>query len=351
MWWAGVAWRDGDFEVAVVDDAGDEVVPATIFAGRHAPALIELLRGYSGKAQGGLATVIESTNGMLDGHLLAAGLTVYRADPPALPQRPVLGSVPGRDLACCGALNRDALHHLTVSSGALAGRVDEFLDQIARSARVERELIDSGQCIERGSGTVPEVAITFDDGPHPIFTPEVLDLLARYQVRATFFCVGLNLNAYPELAGRAADEGHLVGNHTWSHPYLPDLTRDQLLGQIDATSAAMTRAVGRSTTLVRPPYGSRTPEALSWLAGHGMTTVLWDIDAHDWATPGTDAIVTEVARATDGSVILMHDAGGDRTQTIEALPRILEHLLERDYRFVTIDQLTRHPVTGPAAAG
>jgi peptidoglycan/xylan/chitin deacetylase (PgdA/CDA1 family) len=349
MWWAGVAWRGGDFEVAVVDDDGIEVVPATTFAGRHAPALIELLQELSGKAIGGLSTVIDSTNGMLDGHLLAAGLTVYRADPPLLAQRPILGSVPGADLACCGARFPDTLHHLTTSSGALAGRVDEYLDLVARSARTEQELIDSGQCIERGSGTVPEIAITFDDGPHPVYTPRVLDILARYQAPATFFCVGLNLNAYPELAGRAAEAGHLVGNHTWSHPYLPDLTRDELLHQVDATNAALTRAVGESTVLVRPPYGARSPELLGWLAGHGMTTVLWDIDTTDWAGPGTDTVVAEARRASDGSVVLMHDAGGDRTQTIEALPRILEHLLERGYRFVTIDRLSRHPVAGPAS--
>ena len=122
---------------------------------------------------------------------------------------------------------------------------------------------------------------------------------------------------------------------------LPDLTRDELLHQVDATNAALTRVVGESTVLVRPPYGARTPAALGWLAGHGMTTVLWDIDTTDWAAPGTDTVVTEARRASDGSVVLMHDAGGDRTQTVEALPRILEHLLERDYRFVTIDQLSR----------
>jgi peptidoglycan-N-acetylglucosamine deacetylase len=342
MWWAGVAWRGGGFEVAVVDSAGREVLPATGFTGRQASDLVELLRGYAERAEGGLGTVIESTNGMLDGHLLAAGLHVYRADPAILPARPDLGSVPGREIAGCAAHDPSALYELSVSTGALAGRVEEFFAGIARSAGVERELIRTGRCIERGSSQAPEIAITFDDRPHPVYTPQVLDVLRRYGVRATFFCVGLNANAYPELVGRATDEGHQTGNHTWSHPYLPDLTRDELLRQVDATNAALANAAGRSSTLVRPPYGSRTPDLLGWLAEHGMTTVLWDVDTQDWSVPGVEAIVAAAAALTsDGSLILMHDAGGDRTQTVAALPRILETLLARGYRFVTIDQLQR----------
>src|SRR5437762_1500426 len=138
MWWAGVAWRGGDFEVAVVDEAGNEVVPATGFAGRQQPDLIAFLTEYAERAEGGLRTVIDSTNGMLDGHLLAAGLSVYRADPPALPGRPLLGSVPGKTLACCGAAKPSAVTPLTISSGTLAGRSREYLTKIARSTLAKR---------------------------------------------------------------------------------------------------------------------------------------------------------------------------------------------------------------------
>lgn len=342
MWWAGVAWRGGDLEVVVVDGSGAEVLPPTGFTGRQTGALIDLLRDYATKAEGGLATVIDSTNGMLDGHLLTAGLTVYRADPPALPGRPVLGSAPGLALARCGATNPTALAHLTSSSGILAGRVDEYLAQIAQSQAVEQRLIAAGRVLERGPAQRQEVALTFDDGPHPVLTPQILEILRRYAVPASFFCVGLNAQAYPKIVARAADEGHQVANHTWSHPFLPDLTRDELLCQVDATNQALTEAAGGSNTLVRPPYGARTPELLGWLAEAGMTTVLWDVDATDWAAPGTDVVVDNVATGvTSGSVVLMHDGGGDRTQTVEALPRILEDLLARGYRPVTVAQLTR----------
>ncbi|OLB77111.1 MAG: hypothetical protein AUI14_17300 [Actinobacteria bacterium 13_2_20CM_2_71_6] len=339
MWWAGVAWRGSDFEALVVDDEGREVVPTTTFSGTHTAQLIELLAKYAADEGAGLGTVIDSTNGVLDGHLLALGLDVYRADPWSLPGRPAFGSVPARDLVDCARTDFPALSKLTISDGTLTGRVEEYLAGLARSAEIEPELIRTGQCFHRGSAQLPEIALTFDDGPHPAFTPQVLEILRRYGAVATFFCVGLNVSGYPHLVRRTVDEGHLVANHTWSHPYLPDLTRDELLRQIDATNDALRRATGRPSTLVRPPYGGRTPEVLGWLAGHGVTTVLWDIDASDWAVPGTDTIVARASQAAEGSVILMHDAGGDRTQTIAALPRILEHLGERGYQFVTLDKL------------
>lgn len=189
------------------------------------------------------------------------------------------------------------------------------------------------------------VELTFDDGPHPDFTPQVLEILRRYDARATFFCIGINALAYPELVARTVEEGHQVANHTWSHPYLPDLTRDQVLRQVDATNEALAKATGGENTLVRPPYGARTSRLLYWLAGQGMVTALWDVDANDWAAPGTEAVVAKVtAEVRPGSVVLMHDAGGDRSQTIEALPRIIEKLTGDGYRLVTVDAVNSSEV-------
>jgi peptidoglycan/xylan/chitin deacetylase (PgdA/CDA1 family) len=339
-WWAGIGWSAAGFEVVVLDRAGAEVVPATAFTGRELPALVEALRGHAAHAAGGLAAVVDSTNGMVDGHLVAAGVAVYRADPPALGPRPVLGSVSAAVLARQGVTNRGALHRLTQRSGALVGRVQDFLADLERSAEVERELLRRGQCVVHGARAVPELALTFDDGPDPRFTPQVLDVLKRYAVPATFFCLGANARAHPELVERTVHEGHLVGNHTWSHPYLPDLTREQVLRQLDETDRALARA-GVETGLVRPPYGARSPEVMRWLAEHGRTTVLWDVDTQDWSVPGSEAIAAEAATATGGSVLLMHDAGGDRTQTVATLPRIVEGLLGRGYRFVRLDALSR----------
>ena len=344
MWWAGAAWVGAEFEVAVVDGYGTEVIPATRFSGRDVCALIDLLHACAGRAGGDLRTVVDSTNGMLDRPLLDAGLPVYRADPPVLHRRPAFGSVPGRVLAGCGVTAAARLTPLTVTGGALTGRSREYLTAIARSTFTKRRLVRTGQLIERGPRTGRAAAVSFDDGPHPEFTPRVLDILKRYGAAATFFCIGLNAAAYPALVARTAAEGHQVANHTWSHPYLPDLTRDELLRQVDATNAALAEAARLTPTLVRPPYGARTPRLLRWLAGHGMTTALWDIDANDWGAPDAASVVEKVKRTvTAGSVVLMHDGGGDRRRTVAALPRILETLLDRGYRLVTIDRLCGRP--------
>ncbi len=336
MWWAGIAWHEWGLDVALADGGGHLLAPVSRYGARQMDELVALMREYAHRAPDGFAAVVDSTDGLVDGHLVAGGVPVYRADPAVLPGRPAFGSVPAEVLAHRAATGPAALSELSRAGGALAGRVQEYLDAVASCATVEQDLAGSGRYLTGGSGDAPVVALTFDDGPHGTFTPRVLDILARYRVPATFFCVGMNAAAYPGLVGRALAEGHGVGNHTWSHPYLPDLTRDELLRQVEATSTAL-----GSARLFRPPYGSRTPQVLEWLAGAGMTTVLWDVDGRDWAAPGVPAITSEIRAATrNGSIILMHDGGGDRTQTVEALPVVLEDLLGRGYRFVTVPDLS-----------
>jgi peptidoglycan/xylan/chitin deacetylase (PgdA/CDA1 family) len=342
VWWAGVAWQERDLEVAVVDGTGRSVLPATRVPGGRPGELVDLLRGYADRSGEGLAAVVDSTNGVVDGHLLASGLRVFRADPVRLPARSPFGSAPAAALAGCAAADPDAVHEVTVAGGSLVGRAPEYLADIVRAARAERDLFRAGRYFQRGAGGAPLVAVTFDDGPDPGFTPLVLEILARYQATATFFCVGMNAAAHPDLVARVLDAGHGIGNHTWTHPYLPDLTRDELLRQVDATNDALRRVSGAPVDLFRPPYGSCTPETLGWLAEHGMTTVTWDVDARDWAAPGVPAITEVVGTsARDGSVILMHDGGGDRSQTVAALPAILEGLRSRGYGFGTVEQIIR----------
>lgn len=340
MWWAGVGWRDNGFDVVALDDLGTEAVPVRRFGGREVAGLVALLREYAGRADDGLGVVVESTNGVLDGHLLAAGLPVYRPHPRSLPARTAFGSVPARELAETARADPAALFPITIRSGALVGRAAESAADAAACVEAERGLVRTGRFVMRGPDGGRDVALTFDDGPDPEFTPQIIRILAEYDVPASFFCVGLNVDAYPRLVERAAAAGHFVGNHTWSHPYLPDLSRDEVLRQVDATGAALARVLDAPPTLVRPPYGARTPDVLAWLAGHGLTTVVWDVDAGDWAEPGVDAVVDgATGTATAGSIVLMHDAGGDRSQTVAALPRILRRLLDRGHRLVRVDRL------------
>jgi cellulose synthase/poly-beta-1,6-N-acetylglucosamine synthase-like glycosyltransferase/peptidoglycan/xylan/chitin deacetylase (PgdA/CDA1 family) len=201
------------------------------------------------------------------------------------------------------------------------------------------------------------IALTFDDGPDPRWTPHVLDVLRRHQVPATFFVVGSQVAREPALTRRLVREGHEVGAHTFSHPRLagmPGWRRDLEHSQ---TQMALAYAAGVTTSLIRPPYSS-SPEALDnagWStvreAGRdGYLTVLIDTDSRDWARPGVDRIVANATpEGTAGAVVLLHDAGGDRAQTVAALDRLIPELKRRGYRFSTISAALGDRATNPPA--
>ncbi|WP_329253213.1 polysaccharide deacetylase family protein [Streptomyces sp. NBC_01478] len=343
MLYAGIAWDGDGYEVDVVDEAGRPAVPPARFGADRVPELIGRLRGLSGQP---LVAVVESTNGILDGRLMAAGLAVHRADPHLLPPRPGFGSVPAAEIARAAARAPSALAHLERARGTQTGREPELAEWIAGAAAETAELTAAGRCLSHRDRDRKEIALTFDDGPQPENTGRVLDVLERYGVPATFFCVGMNARAHPDLLVRMREQGHGFGNHTWSHPFLPELTRPQLREQIERTQEAITEAAGvPAPTLFRPPYGARTPQVLDWLAESGLRIALWDVVPDDWSMPGARTVADLVLeQARPGSVVLLHDGGGDRGQTVEALPAVIEGLLERGYRFTLVEE------PAPAAA-
>lgn len=340
MLYAGIAWTADGYDVEVLDAEGNRAATPTHWGAERVPELTRWL-GETGRASGTrCAVVVESTNGLVDGLLTAAGLEVHRADPWVLPERPAFGSVPARTLADRARTDLGSLSPLTAEGGGQTGRDDDYHDGIRRSEGVEATLTRTGRCFRHGPRDRQEIALTFDDGPDPLFTRQVLDILARYGVRATFFCVGLHVNALPDEVRRIREAGHGFGNHTWSHPFLPDLTAEQFRLQIERTGDAFERSIGERPSVFRPPYGSRTPETLGQLLSDGPAVALWDVDSWDWARPGPEKITrTVLDHARPGSMILMHDGGGDRSQTVEALPAVIEGLLERDLRFVSADDL------------
>ncbi|MBE1574376.1 polysaccharide deacetylase family protein [Amycolatopsis roodepoortensis] len=337
MLYAGIGWSETGFEVQVIDDQEEPAFPAEKFAPGRIRDLIGYLRGLPRTP----VVVVESTNGVLDGRLMAAGIEVHRADPAVLPARPVFGSVPAADLARVGRRNLRALTKLERARGTQTGREDELEAGFAGNEPAAGELAAQGRWFGHGSRERRQVALTFDDGPQPPYTDLVLDILERYGVPATFFCVGTYAKAHPESLARMAEQGHAIGNHTWSHPFLPELTRPQLIEQIERTGDAIAEASGSKTTLFRPPYGLCSPEVVGWLGELDLTTVLWDVAPDDWMMPGTDFISRLVLDgARSGSVVLLHDSGGDRTQTVGSLPQMIEGLLEREFRFVAVDDLS-----------
>ncbi len=191
-----------------------------------------------------------------------------------------------------------------------------------------------------GRRDFPEVALTFDDGPNPPYTSQILATLQNYHVHATFFTVGWQIEAYPALEQQEANEGHLVENHSWSHANFNTLTAESMNWQLTTTNDAVHKTTHNWPKMFRPPYGAYNSTLLNIAAGLNLTTVTWDVDPQDWTRPGTDVIVSRVLNQTkNGSIILMHDGGGDRSQTVAALPTIIEQLRQRGFCLVTVQQL------------
>lgn len=188
------------------------------------------------------------------------------------------------------------------------------------------------------------VALTFDDGPWPGQTEKILKVLRDEDVKATFFMVGLRVRRAPWLARQVVADGHLLGNHTEHHRELQDLGFWSVTGEIKSAEKTIKDATGVAPHWFRPPGGGTSAEVYRASAKLKMKLALWNVDPQDWGRPGTGAIVNRVVSAVEpGSVVIMHDGGGNRKQTIRALKRIIDELRDRGYTFVTLDEM---PGTG-----
>jgi len=190
------------------------------------------------------------------------------------------------------------------------------------------------------------VAFTFDDGPNEIYTPQLLDIFAREEVKATFFLLGEHVEKYPEIVKRIHSEGHEIGNHSFSHSFLPLYTKSYVKRQIESTSALLEKTVGLTPSYFRPPMGLFTPSVLDAINESGMTAVVGEVYPRDPYKPGTDKIVERVlSRIEPGAIIILHDSGTfgkiDRSQTIAAVPIIIDRLRDRGYRFLTVGELMK----------
>ena len=192
--------------------------------------------------------------------------------------------------------------------------------------------------INQGPTGKPIVSITFDDGPHPTNTPILLDILKARRIRATFYVVGRNVAAYPDLVKRMVDEGHELGNHTWSHPRLTGLGEAGVLQQLDRTSEAIYKAVKKVPVTIRPPYGLLRPSQARMIhAKRTMVSTLWNVDPRDWQRPGSNVVANRIISAsTNGSIILAHDI---HRPTIRAMPSALDGLSGRGFHFATVSML------------
>ncbi|EIT86424.1 polysaccharide deacetylase family sporulation protein PdaB [Fictibacillus macauensis ZFHKF-1] len=185
-----------------------------------------------------------------------------------------------------------------------------------------------------------EVAITFDDGPNPAYTNEILDTLKKYDAKATFFLVGRNVARHPAIVKREVAEGHELGNHTYTHPYrLPPSAYKK---EIDATEKLIEQYQKNQVKLFRPPGGTLNKPIINYTIKKGYKILLWSWhqDPRDWMHPSASSIATHVvSHVRNGDVILLHDAGGNRQETVKAVKMILPILKKKGYKFVTVSQL------------
>lgn len=189
----------------------------------------------------------------------------------------------------------------------------------------------------RRSDKTKMVALTFDDGPWD-GTDQLLNILRRLRVKASFFVIGRQIAGRESTLRRMRREGHVIGNHSWSHPMLTALPADRVREELLWTQSQIQKASGYEPCLMRPPYGALSDVVMPSLKG--FRPVLWDVDAADWERPPAELIAERsLAGARPGSIILLHDGGGDRSQTIAAVPKIVKGLRRRGLSPVTLTKL------------
>lgn len=187
------------------------------------------------------------------------------------------------------------------------------------------------------------VSLTFDDGPDGKYTSQILDILKEYNVKATFFVVGPQVEKYPDIAKRIVDEGHSIGNHTWSHSNLTKLSDKARIKEIARAQQAILDATGVTSQLMRAPYGATSASVLKTIHNDNMKHVFWTVDTKDWAGTSVKEMYTNVMSNThQGGIILMHSFGGRKhaiEHTVELLPSIIKDLRKKGFEFATVDEL------------
>ena len=210
--------------------------------------------------------------------------------------------------------------------------ISDFFDVIQSSYLTEKdeELYKKAQA-EKNKKVV---ALTFDDGPDGNTTPQALDILAKYKIKATFFVQGKNIAGNESILKRMQSEGHEVGNHSWNHPILTKLSLEDAKKQLTDTEDAITKVLGKSSKLMRPPYGAISDDIRNSL---DLSFIMWNVDSLDWKSKNEAAILTEIQHQTsDGSIILMHDI---HQPSVNSLPKVIEYLQGQGYSFVTVSEL------------
>ncbi|MDW4905241.1 glycosyltransferase [Streptomyces sp. ADMS] len=243
---------------------------------------------------------------------------------------------------------------------------DHRIQTEASADRVPKEILEGGPVIDTRSGRTASLqmpdhrlVLTFDDGPDPKWTPRVLDVLRKYDAHAVFFVTGTMASRYPDLVQRMVDEGHEVGLHTFNHPDLSFQSKARIDWELSQNQLALAGAAGIRTSLFRPPYSSfadamdnKSWPVTEYIGRRGYITVVNNTDSEDWRKPGVDAIIRQATpKGGKGAIVLMHDSGGDRHQTVEALGRFLPDMKKQGYEFRNLTEALDAPSAHTPVAG
>jgi peptidoglycan/xylan/chitin deacetylase (PgdA/CDA1 family) len=213
-----------------------------------------------------------------------------------------------------------------------------------------------GRTFARGMRGSKQIALTYDDGPNDPHTLRLLDVLAKHSVRATFFMIGRYVQQRPDIARAVAQAGHIIGNHTFTHPLLIFKPEAQTRAELVDCQQALQEAIGKPANLFRPPFGGRRPATLRIARSLGLQPVMWNVTGYDWTAPPAAVIEKKVARQMrGGDVILLHDGGhralgADRAQTVIATDNLIRRYRDQGYEFVTVEEM-RAFSRQPTAAG
>lgn len=273
-----------------------------------------------------LAAVGLATGGLVlggSGRAAHAAAAVQTAGDPAVPVPSSAAAVPA---ASAGPVTsaHPAAPATPVTSSAAMGEI--------------RRLIAANVALREGSGRGRLVALTFDDGPGP-YTAAVVRELRHLKAPATFFEIGFEIAGYRRLVANMVRWGFVIGDHTWNHPQLTALPSALVTNEILSTKDLITKATGAPPLFMRPPYGAQDARIRTLAGRLGLVTTLWSIDTRDWSRPGVAAIVDSALQARPGMIILMHDGGGNRSETVAAIPAVVRGLRARGDHLVTLPQL------------
>jgi len=197
---------------------------------------------------------------------------------------------------------------------------------------------NTGVTVSRVATAGPYVALTFDDGPHASNTPRLLNILRSRNVKATFYVIGKNVDLYPGIVRRTVDEGHEIGNHTYNHPKLSSMSMSAVNQELKRTKDSIVQACGIAPKTMRPPYGALLQnQRQSIYESFGYPTIMWSVDPMDWRRPGVSVVTSRIlSGTTQGGIILLHDL---HASSVDAVPGVIDGLLRKGYRFVTVSQL------------